>query len=147
MYAQINPIPKSTFFPQRLCEELEYSELLDKAASSTDSAVDRMMWVAAFAVSVYGSCQARAGHKPFNPLLGESGLGAVRSCIRFGVRFDVKGVPQASVFSAEMGPFAESKNAAVCCRKVRFKRRLCFLERQFKSFLGQFLTFSILASI
>ena len=32
----------------------------------------RMMWVAAFAVSVYGSCQARAGHKPFNPLLGET---------------------------------------------------------------------------
>ena len=31
-----------------------------------------MMWVAAFAVSVYGSCQARAGHKPFNPLLGET---------------------------------------------------------------------------
>ena len=32
----------------------------------------RMMWVASFAVSVYGSCQARAGHKPFNPLLGET---------------------------------------------------------------------------
>lgn len=57
---------------QRLCEELEYSELLDKAASSRNSEVDRMMWVAAFAVSMYGSCQARAGHKPFNPLLGET---------------------------------------------------------------------------
>ena len=31
-----------------------------------------MIWVAAFAVSVYGSGQARAGHKPFNPLLGET---------------------------------------------------------------------------
>lgn len=55
---------------QRLCEELEYSELLDKAAAAGDSALERMMWVAAFAISVYGSCQARAGHKPFNPLLG-----------------------------------------------------------------------------
>ncbi len=44
---------------QRLCEELEYSELLDKAASADMSDVDRMMWVAAFAVSVYGSCQVR----------------------------------------------------------------------------------------
>ena len=60
--------PLSTL--QRLCEELEYSELLDKAVASTDSDVERMTWVAAFAVSIYGSCQARAGHKPFNPLLG-----------------------------------------------------------------------------
>ena len=79
---------------QRLCEELEYSELLDKAASAGMSDLERMTWVAAFAVSVYGSCQvgkkwaigrrqtcspsshlllqARAGHKPFNPLLGET---------------------------------------------------------------------------
>ncbi len=57
---------------QRLCEELEYSELLDKAASPDMSDLDRMTWVAAFAVSMYGSCQARAGHKPFNPLLGET---------------------------------------------------------------------------
>jgi len=56
---------------QRLCEELEYSELLDKAASS-DFGLDRMKWVAAFAVSAYGYCNDRAGHKPFNPLLGET---------------------------------------------------------------------------
>ncbi|XP_059093305.1 oxysterol-binding protein-related protein 3-like [Tigriopus californicus] len=56
---------------QRLCEELEYSELLDKAADASDP-VERMTWVAAFAVSGYGSVQARAGHKPFNPLLGET---------------------------------------------------------------------------
>ena len=56
---------------QRLCEELEYSELLEKAASS-DFAMERMMWVAAFAVSAYGYCNDRAGHKPFNPLLGET---------------------------------------------------------------------------
>jgi len=57
---------------QRLCEELEYSELLDKASSPGLSDLERMTWVAAFSVSVYGSCQARAGHKPFNPLLGET---------------------------------------------------------------------------
>ena len=32
----------------------------------------RMKWVAAFAVSAYGYCNDRAGHKPFNPLLGET---------------------------------------------------------------------------
>ena len=31
-----------------------------------------MTLVAAFAVSAYGYCTARAGHKPFNPLLGET---------------------------------------------------------------------------
>ena len=31
-----------------------------------------MKWVAAFAVSAYGYCNDRAGHKPFNPLLGET---------------------------------------------------------------------------
>jgi hypothetical protein len=29
-------------------------------------------WVAAFAISAYGSSNARASHKPFNPLLGET---------------------------------------------------------------------------
>ena len=42
---------------QRLCEELEYAELLDKAAAPDASQLDRMTWVAAFAVSIYGSCQ------------------------------------------------------------------------------------------
>ena len=42
-----------------------------QAAVSTDP-VDRMTLVAAFAVSAYGYCTARAGHKPFNPLLGET---------------------------------------------------------------------------
>eukprot|EP00090_Calanus_glacialis_P045445 TRINITY_DN8436_c0_g1_i1.p1 TRINITY_DN8436_c0_g1~~TRINITY_DN8436_c0_g1_i1.p1 ORF type:complete len:909 (+),score=338.09 TRINITY_DN8436_c0_g1_i1:70-2796(+) len=61
--------PLSTL--QRLCEELEYSDLVDKAVSST-TALDRMTWVAAFAISAYGSSNARASHKPFNPLLGET---------------------------------------------------------------------------
>ncbi|KAG0337494.1 hypothetical protein BG004_007624 [Podila humilis] len=56
---------------QKLCEELEYSELLDKAASMSDS-LDRIVYVAAFAVSGYASSQWRAGRKPFNPLHGET---------------------------------------------------------------------------
>ena len=55
----------------RLCEELEYSELLDNAAIASE-AVERMTLVAAFAISAYGYCNARAGHKPFNPLLGKA---------------------------------------------------------------------------
>ncbi|KAF9155877.1 hypothetical protein BG015_008239 [Linnemannia schmuckeri] len=56
---------------QKLCEELEYSELLDKAASLPGS-LDRLVYVAAFAVSGYASSQWRAGRKPFNPLHGET---------------------------------------------------------------------------
>jgi len=56
---------------QRLCEEMEYSELVEKARSS-ETPLERMQWVAAFAVSAYGSCNTRASHKPFNPLLGET---------------------------------------------------------------------------
>ncbi|XP_069174004.1 oxysterol-binding protein-related protein 3 isoform X3 [Procambarus clarkii] len=56
---------------QRMCEELEYSELLDKAAGLEDAG-DRMVQVATFAVSAYASSIYRAAHKPFNPLLGET---------------------------------------------------------------------------
>ncbi|KAF8939484.1 hypothetical protein BGZ47_008152 [Haplosporangium gracile] len=56
---------------QKLCEELEYSELLDKAVSLPGS-LDRLVYVAAFAVSGYASSQWRAGRKPFNPLHGET---------------------------------------------------------------------------
>ncbi|XP_036396121.1 oxysterol-binding protein-related protein 6-like [Megalops cyprinoides] len=56
---------------QHMCEELEYSELLDKAAD-TDDPYERMVIVAAFAVSGYSSTYYRAGSKPFNPLLGET---------------------------------------------------------------------------
>jgi len=54
-----------------MCEELEYSELLDKAAE-VDDPYERMVYIAAFAVSSYGSSYFRAGSKPFNPLLGET---------------------------------------------------------------------------
>ncbi|XP_063069434.1 oxysterol-binding protein-related protein 6 isoform X3 [Engraulis encrasicolus] len=56
---------------QHMCEELEYSELLDKAAD-TDDPHERMVLVAAFAVSGYSATYYRAGSKPFNPLLGET---------------------------------------------------------------------------
>ena len=59
--------PLSTL--QWLCEELEYSDLVDKAVSAF-SPLERMSLVAAFAISAYGS--TRASHKPFNPLLGET---------------------------------------------------------------------------
>lgn len=56
---------------QRLCEEMEYSELLDRAAENQDP-YQRMICIAAFAVSGYASSGYRAGHKPFNPILGET---------------------------------------------------------------------------
>ncbi|KAF7721728.1 hypothetical protein EC973_004264 [Apophysomyces ossiformis] len=56
---------------QRLCEELEYSELLDKA-STLDTSMDRLMYVAVFAVSGYASSQYRIGRKLFNPLMSET---------------------------------------------------------------------------
>lgn len=56
---------------QRLCEELEYSELLD-AASECKSPIERMSLIAAFAVSAYAGSAHRAASKPFNPLLAET---------------------------------------------------------------------------
>ncbi|XP_061633510.1 oxysterol-binding protein-related protein 3 isoform X1 [Phyllopteryx taeniolatus] len=56
---------------QRLCEELEYSELLDQAASTPDP-FERMVFIATFVVSGYASSFYRTGGKPFNPVLGET---------------------------------------------------------------------------
>uniref|UniRef100_A0A8C7VJH5 Oxysterol-binding protein n=1 Tax=Oncorhynchus mykiss TaxID=8022 RepID=A0A8C7VJH5_ONCMY len=56
---------------QRLCEEVEYSELLD-TANHTQDPYQRMVYVATFAVSAYASSYHRAGSKPFNPVLGET---------------------------------------------------------------------------
>ncbi|KAL8176063.1 UNVERIFIED_CONTAM: Oxysterol-binding protein- protein 7, partial [Gekko kuhli] len=56
---------------QRLCEELEYSSLLDAASCSPDPC-ERLLCMAAFAVSAYASTYFRAGSKPFNPVLGET---------------------------------------------------------------------------
>ncbi|XP_055347051.1 oxysterol-binding protein-related protein 3-like isoform X2 [Paramacrobiotus metropolitanus] len=56
---------------QRLAEELEYCELLDRAADCADP-VERMTLVATFAVSGFASTFYRASTKPFNPILGET---------------------------------------------------------------------------
>ena len=56
---------------QRLCEELQYAELLN-TANELEDPYDRMVQVAAFAVSAYSGTQHRAGSKPFNPILGET---------------------------------------------------------------------------
>lgn len=58
---------------QKMSEQLEYAELLDKA-SKVDSATNRLLYVTAFAVSQFSSGRAkeRAIRKPFNPLLGET---------------------------------------------------------------------------
>ncbi|XP_035274908.1 oxysterol-binding protein 1 isoform X2 [Anguilla anguilla] len=55
---------------QRLSEDLEYSELLDKGAKC-QSALEQLCYVAAFTVSSYSTTVHRTG-KPFNPLLGET---------------------------------------------------------------------------
>ncbi|XP_045068015.1 oxysterol-binding protein-related protein 6-like [Coregonus clupeaformis] len=56
---------------QHMCEELEYAELLDRAADTEDP-YERMAIMAAFVISGYSSTYYRAGSKPFNPLLGET---------------------------------------------------------------------------
>uniref|UniRef100_A0A8C4IFZ8 Oxysterol-binding protein n=1 Tax=Dicentrarchus labrax TaxID=13489 RepID=A0A8C4IFZ8_DICLA len=56
---------------QRLCEELEYSELLD-TASNTPDPYQRMVYIAAFAISGYSTAMFRNRYKPFNPVLGET---------------------------------------------------------------------------
>uniref|UniRef100_A0A669FCC3 Oxysterol-binding protein n=1 Tax=Oreochromis niloticus TaxID=8128 RepID=A0A669FCC3_ORENI len=56
---------------QKLCEELEYSNLLD-TANQTQDPYQRMVYVATFAISSYASTYYRAGSKPFNPVLGET---------------------------------------------------------------------------
>lgn len=54
-----------------MCEEFEYSELLDKAAQQEDPA-ERIMYVALFAVSSYTATVYRHEFKPYTPLLGET---------------------------------------------------------------------------
>ncbi|PSR90347.1 oxysterol-binding protein [Coniella lustricola] len=58
---------------QRVAEQLEYANLLD-AATKQDTADQRMLYVAAFAVSQFsgGRVKERSIRKPFNPLLGET---------------------------------------------------------------------------
>lgn len=55
---------------QRLTEDFEYAELLDKAAQSKTTC-EQLAYVAAFTISSYSTTANRTG-KPFNPLLGET---------------------------------------------------------------------------
>lgn len=56
---------------QRSAEDMEYVDLLDKAAGYVDDGGLRMAYVSAFAISSYSSTINRVA-KPFNPLLGET---------------------------------------------------------------------------
>lgn len=56
---------------QRSAEDMEYTDLLDKAAACLDDPAERMVYVAAYAASSYSSTTNRIA-KPFNPLLGET---------------------------------------------------------------------------
>ncbi|CCU81571.1 oxysterol-binding protein 1 [Blumeria hordei DH14] len=62
-----------TSFLQRIAEQFEYAELLDKAISQRFSST-RLLYVAAFAISHFSinRCKERALRKPFNPMLGET---------------------------------------------------------------------------
>lgn len=59
---------------QRLAEQLEYSELLDAAANAASETGERLVYMAAFAISNFSNARAkeRAARKPFNPMLGET---------------------------------------------------------------------------
>lgn len=68
------PIPvnfsEPTSMLQRLCEDLEYADLLWRA-NSEPNALIRIQFIAAFAISGYSSTDGRLS-KPFNPILGET---------------------------------------------------------------------------
>jgi hypothetical protein len=59
---------------QRLAEQLEYSSLLDSAAKASAATGERLIYLAAFAISAFSNARVkdRAIRKPFNPMLGET---------------------------------------------------------------------------
>ncbi|KAJ4295435.1 Oxysterol-binding protein 3 [Kalmusia sp. IMI 367209] len=59
---------------QRLAEQLEYSELLDAAVKVPSETGERLVYMAAFAISAFSNTRVkeRANRKPFNPMLGET---------------------------------------------------------------------------
>jgi hypothetical protein len=59
---------------QRLAEQLEYSELLDSAVTASSDNGERLVYMAAFAISAFSNARVkdRAIRKPFNPMLGET---------------------------------------------------------------------------
>ncbi|KAG1755070.1 Oxysterol-binding protein-domain-containing protein [Suillus paluster] len=56
---------------QRTAEELEYYNLLQQAAEAKDP-IQRLCFIAAFAVSGYAHTRYRSGRKGFNPMLAET---------------------------------------------------------------------------
>lgn len=56
---------------QRVAEDMEYDNLLEKAANASQDSTLRLLYVSVFAASAYASTQLRVA-KPFNPLLGET---------------------------------------------------------------------------
>lgn len=69
------PIPINFSEPlsmlQRMCEDLEYFELLETAKNIENDPVKRLLYIAAFAITSYSGTDKRIS-KPFNPLLGET---------------------------------------------------------------------------
>jgi hypothetical protein len=68
------PVPVNFSEPlsmlQRIVEDFEYAEILDKAALCDDNC-EQLAFVAAFTVSAFSTTAIRTS-KPFNPLLGET---------------------------------------------------------------------------
>ncbi|XP_063676465.1 oxysterol-binding protein 1-like isoform X2 [Bolinopsis microptera] len=58
-------------FLQRLSEDLEYSDLLDKASDESITSAMRLMYLTVFSAIPY-ACVSRRYSKPFNPLLAET---------------------------------------------------------------------------
>ncbi|ORY80039.1 Oxysterol-binding protein-domain-containing protein [Protomyces lactucae-debilis] len=61
---------EATSLLQRVAEDMEYTDILDKAAKTSDP-TERALYVGAFAASEYASTIDRVA-KPFNPLLHET---------------------------------------------------------------------------
>lgn len=101
---------------QRAAEDMEYSSLLDQAASCADSE-QKLLYVAAFAISNYTATCHRLG-KPFNPLLHETfeyiqPRDAERNCAGFRyVAEQVGHHPPVSAIHAEALPAATGETPA-----------------------------------
>jgi hypothetical protein len=73
---------------QKACEELQYSELLDKANSLEDS-MDRLMYVTCFAISGYASSQYRTGRKVNLKCLERLGMIAQNAHVYLGCSLSI----------------------------------------------------------
>lgn len=112
---------------QKLCEEMDYSDLLDHA-SQTDDAHLRLVYVSAFIVSTYSSNYYRTGRKNFNPLLGET-----YECIREdkGWKFVAEQVNTKDVFVLLTNLFLRKSRSAIIHQSVFvcvYRQTLYFLK-------------------